>query len=152
MNLLDYKQWILLGAFVAAAFVGIKFWESRLIEEGRDEMRAEYAARTLEDTQAARKQETTWQTKKDEAQHAAVQRAQTDQAYRAATDRTIASLRKQLANANSRMSSASIGSCREYSAALSTVFESCVGEYRSMGEAAQGHATDALMLEQAWPK
>jgi hypothetical protein len=37
-------------------------------------------------------------------------------------------------------------------AALRAVFESCTKEYRGMAEIAQGHANDAMTLQEAWPE
>jgi len=152
MNILDYKQWILAGVFVVAAIAGFKFWESRLIEQGREEMRQVYAANALKATQAARKQEADWQLKKDGALNAATKRTQTDSAYRVAAERTINSLREQIADANKRMSTASVEAIRQYSATLGAVFEDCTRAYSEMEAAASGHANDSLMLQESWPK
>lgn len=40
---------------------------------------------------------------------------------------------------------------RGYTATLATVFGECVVEYREMGKAADGHATDSRALKEAWP-
>lgn len=37
-------------------------------------------------------------------------------------------------------------------ATLGNVFESCVREYQRVAQDADGHASDALTLEQAWPR
>lgn len=46
----------------------------------------------------------------------------------------------------------SLQACTQSAAALGTVFRSCVAEYQSLGEQADGHSSDAMMLDQAWPK
>lgn len=152
MNILDYKQWVLAGVFVVAAIAGFKFWESRLVEQGREEMRQEYTANALKATQAARKQEADWQLKKDGALNAATKRTQTDSAYRASTERTINSLREQIADADRRLSTASIDAVRQYSATAGALLEDCSTAYRDMASEAGGHASDSLMLQESWPK
>lgn len=37
-------------------------------------------------------------------------------------------------------------------ATLGNLFESCVREYQGLAEVADGHASDSLMLQSAWPK
>lgn len=34
MSFLDTRQWLLVAAFLGAAFLGVKFWEHRLVQQG----------------------------------------------------------------------------------------------------------------------
>ena len=61
------------------------------------------------------------------------------------------SLSKQLKIASSRLSSASTKTIIEYTVANSDILENCINEYRTMAENADGHATDAERLSEAWP-
>ena len=36
MNWLDPRQWLLIALFAGSCLIGFKFWEHRLIEQGRD--------------------------------------------------------------------------------------------------------------------
>lgn len=51
-----------------------------------------------------------------------------------------------------RNASASLEACTVSAAALGKVFRACVAEYQAVGELADGHASDAMMLDQAWPE
>jgi len=61
-------------------------------------------------------------------------------------------LRDDLADLRKRLPSSTLDACRQYSTTLSTVFEQCAGNLESLAGKAQGHASDTLTLEQAWPK
>jgi hypothetical protein len=61
------------------------------------------------------------------------------------------SLSKQLKVASSRLSSASKETIIEYTTANSDILEKCITEYRTVAKAADGHATDAEKLRDAWP-
>jgi len=49
-------------------------------------------------------------------------------------------------------SSASLDACNRNADTLRTVFGACVSEYVSVAENADGHASDVLTLQEAWPK
>ncbi len=61
------------------------------------------------------------------------------------------SLSKQLKIAGSRLSSASKETIVEYTIANSDILENCITEYRTVAEKADGHASDAERLREAWP-
>lgn len=61
-------------------------------------------------------------------------------------------LRDDLAAAQRDLPSAAPAACIERAAALSAVFEQCAGRLEEMAGKADRHASDALTLEQAWPK
>ena len=63
-----------------------------------------------------------------------------------------ASLRGQLDTARGRLSKADAATCADYATAASDVFSECVTRYRSVAEAADGHAADAGALMKAWPR
>lgn len=70
----------------------------------------------------------------------------------AAANRTADGLRVQLTEAHSRLSAATCQTVREYAATVNELFGECVGAYQGMAGQADGHASDALMLQEAWPK
>lgn len=61
------------------------------------------------------------------------------------------SLSKQLKIASSRLSSSTKETIIEYTNTNSDILENCITEYRTMAEKADGHATDAERLIEAWP-
>lgn len=77
-----------------------------------------------------------------------------EQRNKADADRARAesvSLRDELATARRDLPSASCTSLREHAAALNDVFGQCAAQLERLAATADGHASDALMLEQAWP-
>lgn len=91
------------------------------------------------------------QLKKDKALNDANQRAQR-LALASADLRTAADrLQHDLDAARAGLPAASCEATRAHAATLQRVFGECAREYRSMAERAAGHASDALMFEQAWP-
>ena len=92
------------------------------------------------------------QRKKDKALHEANQRAQR-LALASADLRTAADrLQHDLDAARSRLPQATCEATRAHAATLQRVFGECTAEYRAMAERAAGHASDALMFDQAWPE
>ncbi|AOA58288.1 hypothetical protein [Acinetobacter larvae] len=61
------------------------------------------------------------------------------------------SLSKQLDTAKSRMSTAPRETIIKYVNTSSDILKECVAEYRTLAEAADGHAADAKRLIDAWP-
>jgi hypothetical protein len=93
-----------------------------------------------------------WQAKKDEALNAATKRAQGNAVAAAAARDESRSLRDQLAAADAAIAVAADSAVRKYAAAVNAVFGECADAYLGMAEKASGHASDALMFEQAWPR
>jgi hypothetical protein len=119
---------------------------------GRQEVQARWNAQKVVDKAAGDKQEKDWREKYDAAINLGTKNAEalrTDaNAARAASDRlrdTNQSLQQLLAGASAE-------TARKYASAYQAVFADCVGRYRAMGEAAQGHANDAATLSAAWPQ
>lgn len=60
-------------------------------------------------------------------------------------------LREQLAQADTRIATASAEAVAEYALTVSELFAHCTGAYRDMAEKADGHASDATLLHESWP-
>ena len=152
MSWLDPKQWILVGLFCLATFVGIQFWEHRLIEEGRQLEKGDNAARALIENAKNAEKTATWQKGKDDALKDANQRAQ---AAKAAADKLASvnrGLRDELTDQRRKLSTASIDAARQYAATANAVFGECSAEVERLAGEASGHASDSLMYQSAWPK
>jgi methylthioribose-1-phosphate isomerase len=87
---------------------------------------------------------------KDEAINAANERAKYAEAAASAAHAVGDSLRHDLTDAE-RVSRASIASLRAYTTTIRSVFGECTAEVERLAGKAQGHASDTLTLEQAWP-
>lgn len=60
-------------------------------------------------------------------------------------------LRRDLAASRGAIDTASVASLRQRTATLTDVFEECVRGYSEVARSADGHASDSLMLQRAWP-
>jgi hypothetical protein len=143
---------LIFGALAGGAIYGIHQFLEHERDIGRKEVQTRWDAQRVADKEAAAKQEKDWREKYDAAINQGAKNAQalrTDAAAaRAASDRlrdTNQSLQQLLAGASAE-------TARKYASAYQAVFADCVGRYRTMGEAAQGHANDAATLSAAWPQ
>ena len=92
------------------------------------------------------------QRAKDEAIKAAEQRAKTQAANADAARNERDGLRAQLAATAVQLPSASCTSVRDYATTLTGLFDQCAGAYQDMAGQAAGHAADARLMLEAWPK
>lgn len=92
------------------------------------------------------------QRTKDDAIEQAEQRATQNAAFAAAARRDADGLRAQLASVPARIASATDSAVREYANAASVVFDQCVRSYQELASAADGHANDARLMLEAWPR
>lgn len=57
----------------------------------------------------------------------------------------------ELAQANTRLATAPVEAVRLYAATANAVFDDCQRTYQELAAEADGHASDSLMFQQAWP-
>ena len=144
------KNWIL-AAVVAAVFIG-GWWAGSMHEQSS--WQAEKLAMSVErDRQidAARQAESRLRAQVMEAQEDARKREETLVADAAAAGRAADGLRSQIASLRRGLSAATAEANRRTADAALDVFQQCVDQYRAVAEAADGHANDAVTLDQAWP-
>ncbi len=159
--------WLIRAAIAAAVVAGIILaytaWRDSLIAQGDaqgaarvqaqwDQDKIERAAETIKAVAQARAQEQAHTRKVQESLNAANTRAQKAQAAADIARRAADSLRDDLSTARADLPGASPGSVREYTATLQTVLGECTREVERLATAAQGHASDALTLQEAWPE
>jgi hypothetical protein len=147
-----WARWLALVA-VAAAFGGWCYvhgmqhtqaaWDAATVAQQADAMKAEKASRAKE---SQLKQQVI------EAQNAAQERNKENQVAIAAARAQSDSLRDQLAATRTKLSTASADAVRQYAATVSDILSDCAAKYQSMAEAADGHAGDVMLLQEAWPK
>lgn len=153
-RLVRYKlaaEILVFGAITVGAVAGIHQFLEHERQIGRDEVQARWDKQKADDKLAAEKQEKDWRERYDAAITQGAKNAQTLRvdaaASRAATDR----LRDTNDKLGQLLAGATAETARKYASAYQAVFADCVGKYREMGEAAQGHANDAATLREAWP-
>ena len=117
-----------------------------------DSMVAEHTAAVQVATEKAMQETIRLQKEKDDAIAKAQLQIQANAAAAAAARRERDGLRDDLAASRGAIASASISSLRGYASTLATVFEQCSAELEEMARHADGHATDTVMLLNAWPR
>lgn len=63
----------------------------------------------------------------------------------------VSGLRKQLQQANERITAASAEAVADYARTVNELFQDCSDAYRDVAEKADGHAADAVLLYQTFP-
>jgi hypothetical protein len=117
--------------------------------------RADIAARDAQLAAAkdlARLREQDWTAQRNQALENANSRDQTIRALAAGSASASLSLRDTLAAISRGVPDASVEALRHSTTTLAAVLQNCQSEYRDLAEKADRHASDALTLEQAWPK
>lgn len=148
-------KWIIAGVIAAI----LAFSHFTVYRSGKAVVRAEWTAEKLKQTEQlaafnaeSRRIEQRRQSMVMEALNAAKKR----EILAAAAARNLRSerdgLRNDLASASAQLSSASASSLRQRVKALDTVFEQCTAEVEGLAGDAQGIASDARLMLDAWPK
>ena len=148
------KHWRYLAgaAVLALALLFIHAFGQTQYKAGQAQVQATWDAARLAANKALIKKE---REDVERYQQAITQRETALAAARTAAGKSAAaaaSLRGQLDTARGRLAQADAATCADYAAAASAVFSECVARYRSVAEAADGHAADATALMHAWPK
>jgi hypothetical protein len=159
MSILDalspYKlgaEIIVIGSLAAGAFYGAHQFLEHERDIGRAEVQARWDAQKVADKLAADKQEKDWREKYDAAINQGAENAKTLRTAATAAAASSDSLRNTIATLRNSLPSASAETARAYASAAAALLAKCEGEYRQLGQAAQGHSNDAATLSAAWPQ
>lgn len=140
---------------IAAAAIGFGgAWQTQAwrYDAQLSKLHAQHATALADAHQKALDNTIKMQRTKDDAIQQAEQRAKQNAAAAASARRDADSLRAQLASVQGRIASATDSAVREYANAASVVFAECVRSYQELATAADGHANDARLMLEAWPK
>ena len=143
-----------------AVSVLVGAWLAWLVQEIRlDGVKVEFATykarveqQAVEARYAALKQKEAWIKEKEDAEVNAVLR---EAQLRSERDRAVAAgrrLRDDIATLRTRLPNAIPSACLATADTLAGLLDQCQQEYRAMAEVADGHASDARTLMEAWPK
>ena len=152
MMIFALKHWRWLAGAAVLAFAGLMvhaYGRSRY-NAGAASVQAKWDAARLAANKALIEKE---REDVERYQQAITQRETALAAARTAAGKSAAaaaSLRVQLDTARGRLAEADAATCADYATAASAVFSECVARYRSVAEAADGHAADAAALMGAW--
>lgn len=129
------------------------------LRTGKALKQAQWDAQRVQDADTARKAIEASRAK-EQALQATLTKAQDDASKREKTLRAAAGaargerdrLRDAIATATSGLPGDSSSSVLARAATLGGLLDQCVGEYSAVAEHAAGHASDAVMLHDGWPK
>jgi chromosome segregation ATPase len=151
---MDLPWWVTVAA-AGVVIAGAVSFEAHVYSKGADAGRAEITAQWQQATLKAKTQQDAERAKlQKEKDDALQQAADREKSLRADADRVRGqrdSLQRELAASRAAIDTASLGSLRARVAALTDVFEECVREYSDVAAKADGHASDSLMYQHAWP-
>ena len=146
---------IIAGALCVAIGWSANGWRlSASLERARLES-SQYRAEVLAEKAAAgervRKVEGYWNAKYQTAVNAARDRESSLRADLVAVRDAAASVRTQAAEAARRLAQAPAPAVLDYANTLGDVFAECSARYGEVAQAADGHASDARTILEAWP-
>ena len=115
-------------------------------------IQAKHSRESAEAEAATRAQEASFNQRLQDAQNAATKRETKLRADADAARRTVDGLRGTLYNFRASLPNAAPAAVIARADTAAELLGACADEYRSVAEAADRHAADALMLLDAWPK
>ena len=154
MLLLNWRVWFAIGLAVSFAFIGAggyrvgsrrvqALWDAEKVQQWQATAIAEVENRQIE---------TKRQTGVINAQNAQVTRNTTLETDAAGARAVVASLRDTIAAGVAKLPSESASAASQYAATAAKLFLACSEALTDVSRHADGHASDSLMLQEAWPK
>lgn len=152
-SILSPRVWIALALSVVLCGTHWKAYTAgeKAIQAGWNAERITQAQETAKAVKVAHEKEVAYQQKIIEAQNDAVKR---NQSLKAAADSARAQsdgLRNELNSTRDSLSRLTEAAVRKYADSASVVLDQCQRAYSDLAKNADGHASDALTLQQAWP-
>lgn len=138
---------VLLVGFFAGWWVNAQRAEARI-----SLLKKEHAEQTMRASASALASYSRMEKTKDDAIKSAQARADRLQADVGRAAAAADGLRKQLAGMPARITAASRAAVDEYAATAGELLSSCTAEYQWMARQADGHANDARMITESWPR
>lgn len=121
-------------------------------EKGYQAREALAQSQILQAEKQARSQEKEMYLRLQEAQSHALQRQKKLEGDVARATAMAHSLREQLTAQQEQLASASCSSVRDYASTLNELFGECTAAYQDVAAKADHHASDTVMLLEAWPQ
>lgn len=136
---------------------GIALWAGWQVQEYRygeiiNDIKFEQSEAARKVFESAHRQYLIDIAQKDKALNEATLRSQKNATLARALDSDIDRLRDELTATRTSLSTASCETVRKHAETLSVVFGQCSERYSDLARNAQGHLSDVILLEQAWPK
>jgi len=143
---------VALLALLVSLVAGAWFFYQKGYKNATNELVAHYQAEKLAAQQVAITRERQFQKDKDDAINSAKRREMAAKAAAADLRSSLDGLRVQLETASRELSSHPERTNPEYVTTVSDLFQQCSKRLAEMAGAADGHASDSLMYQQAWPR
>lgn len=149
---LNPGRWLLYLAFAGALVAGGYALVDHIGDVREAKVLAKVAQERAVENARNEKVTATWQKGKDDALEKANKRAADLQVSADKLASLNRGLRNDLTDQRSKLSTASSAAVRQYAATANVVFGECSAEVERLAKVADGHSSDSLMLQQAWPK
>jgi len=150
VKLLNPWLWLGVAILVIGGFAGFKWWTNSLIEQGRQEVRAQVAAVAKAQEQAARQITANLEEQKHAAIAQAEERAKRNAVAAAGARRELDRLRAEIGSTEF-VAADSCTAAIDRAATLGELLGECSERYSEVAKAADGHANDAAAFLAAWP-
>ena len=140
------------GLLLVLAFAAgwlVNGWRADAVISG---IKTEHAAQVAINASNALERYETMERTKDEAIKAAQERETQFKADAGRAAATADGLRKQLASVPTRIAAASRAAVDEYANTAGELLGQCTAEYQQVAEAADRHASNERLIQEAWPK
>jgi hypothetical protein len=148
-----WTQWTLIKLIaVGTAFVITALFAHHSGKRlGQDQIQSQWNAEKAQEASRAAKQVAAMAQQVQEAQNHAKAREQVLRRDADAARAVVASLRQQLTEADQRIATAPHETLIGYARTQNELFAECTRAYQELAATADGHASDAVMLHEAWP-
>lgn len=144
---------VLVAAVLLAMAFAAGWWVNAQRAEARISLlKKEHAEQTMRASASALASYSRMEKTKDDAIKSAQERAGHLQADAGAAAAAADGLRKQLAGVPARIAAASRAAVDEYATTTGELLSACTAEYQWMARQADGHANDARMITESWPR
>ena len=147
-----WMKLIALAAIIGALSYGVHLYDKSISDAQRAKDVAEYNVKLVAAEEQARTKEADWKKQLQGAQNEAEQLRKDKAVAVSKLSVTNNSLRQQLSDLSSSLSSTSITACRARVSTLTIVFGQCTDRLADMASHAQGHYVDSMMCQKGWPK
>jgi hypothetical protein len=138
-------------AAAAIGFAGAWNVQAWRYDAQLSKLHSQHAAESAKAESATRAQEASFNQRLHDAQNAATKRETKLRTDADAARRTVDGLRGTLYQFRASLPSASTATLTARADTAAELLGACIDEYRSVAEAADRHAGDAVMLLDAWP-
>lgn len=143
---------LVLAVLLTMAFAAGWWVNAQRAEASISLLKKEHAEQTMRAGAHALESYSRMEKTKDDAIKSSQARAEHLQADAGRSAAAADGLRKQLAGVPDRIAAASRAAVDEYAATAGELLSACTAEYQWMATQADGHANDARMIQEAWPK